>query len=235
MNWFRAALLFLAIIAAFGVPAALFHPDSPLPDEWHPFEPLSISDPVTPLTAWKLRNAQQDPQLCLQVVEGEIDFETLEDKIDSEFCGIAPRLRVQRIGRSRLSSLETTCATALTTAMWERHSVQPMASEILGSEIDEILHIGSYSCRMIRTPSGSGSNWSTHARALALDISGFRTADGRKIDLLSDWGSTSPNSEFLKTVRDDACDWFGLTLSPDFNALHADHLHLQVEGWGGCR
>ena len=76
---------------------------------------------------------------------------------------------------------------------------------------------------------------STHATADAVDITGFRFADGRQLRLISDWDSSGRDAAFLRAARDGACDWFGLTLSPDFNALHADHFHLQARGWGGCR
>ena len=231
----RAAFLFVLIAGLFGVPVALFHPDSPLPNEWNPIQPLRVADPITPLTGWKLSQARADPEMCLNVLGPSSDFQLLEDKVDSENCSIAPRLLVQFIGDADLASFETTCATALTTAMWERHGLQPAAKQLLGSRLGGIEHSGSYNCRMIRTPSGTGSNWSTHARAMALDVRGFRTESGQSIDLIRDWNGTGPKAEFLRKARDSACDWFGLTLSPDFNALHADHFHLQVDGWGGCR
>ena len=163
------------------------------------------------------------------------DFEVLEDQLDGPNCGISPRLKITSVGSSQLDDLETTCATALTTALWEHHSLQPRAEEYLGGPISRIAHSGSYSCRMIRTPSGEGRNWSTHARAFVLDVAGFETIDGERLRLLDDWEGSDSRSTYLKAVRDDACDWFVLTLTPDFNALHADHFHLQVFGWGGCR
>jgi hypothetical protein len=87
----------------------------------------------------------------------------------------------------------------------------------------------------MRTTGGTSSRFSTHATASAMDVSGFRLADGSRISLLADWDGQGPEAAFLRRVRDGACDWFGLTLSPDFNRLHADHFHLQVSGWGGCR
>ena len=34
--------------------------------------------------------------------------------------------------------------------------------------------------------------------------------------------------------RDDACRIFGTTLSPDYNAVHHDHLHLEAGRPGLC-
>jgi hypothetical protein len=41
-------------------------------------------------------------------------------------------------------------------------------------------------------------------------------------------------------VRDGACDLFATVLSPDYNAAHRDHFHLDqaargASGWRGCR
>ena len=36
-------------------------------------------------------------------------------------------------------------------------------------------------------------------------------------------------------VRDKACRSFGSVLSPDYNAAHADHLHLDMAPWMMCR
>ncbi|MEO0904037.1 MAG: extensin family protein, partial [Pseudomonadota bacterium] len=96
-------------------------------------------------------------------------------------------------------------------------------------------HFGSYSCRVMRTSSGPSTRMSTHATADAIDIAGFGLSDGTRIRLLADWGPDGPKADFLRAVRDGACEWFSLTLSPDYNRLHADHFHLQSRGWGLCR
>ena len=35
--------------------------------------------------------------------------------------------------------------------MWERHSLQPAAQRILGTDVSAISHFSSYSCRAMRT------------------------------------------------------------------------------------
>ena len=45
---------------------------------------------------------------------------------------------------------------------------------------------------------------------------------------------------FLRRVRDGACGLFATVLSPDYNAAHRDHLHLDqadrgMGGWRSCR
>jgi hypothetical protein len=122
--------------------------------------------------------------------------------------------------------------------MWEWHVLQPAALEHLGTRVTALEHFGSYSCRRIY--GRAEGQWSEHARANALDVSGFRLADGRKVSVLGDWNDGGPEGRFLRAVRDGACDLFATTLSPDYNRAHRDHLHLdQAErgamGWRACR
>ncbi|WP_375292508.1 extensin family protein, partial [Sphingomonas melonis] len=82
--------------------------------------------------------------------------------------------------------------------------------------------------------------WSEHATADAVDIAGFRLADGRRITVVGDWTGSGDKAAFLREVRDGACRLFATTLSPDYNAAHRDHLHLDqadrgAMGWRACR
>ena len=229
-----AAFLFAAVLA-FGGYQLLMHPQTPLPRAWNPVVPLAVSDPVTPITGWKLSRTAADQSLCVASLTDVARAVPMSPLEDSEMCFIADRVSLSGVGQAALAEVETSCATALRLAMWERHAVQPAAQQFLGQGVGAISHIGSYNCRQMRTGSGLSTRMSTHATASAIDISGFRLADGRQIRLLSDWDRGDETATFLKAVRDGACDWFGLTLSPDFNRLHADHFHLQTNGWGGCR
>ena len=42
--------------------------------------------------------------------------------------------------------------------------------------------------------------------------------------------SAAPTSPALRTIRDSACKRFGTVLTPDYNAAHRDHLHLEPGG-----
>ncbi len=229
-----AAFLFASALA-YGGYQAVMHPDTPLPRAWNPTQALQISDPVTPLTGWKLNRAVASNEQCLAVLAGYAALQPLDPLQESEQCFIQDRVDLRGVGNARLAPLETRCAIALRMAMWERHSVQPAALDFLGSPVSSIDHFGSYSCRVMRTGSGPSTRMSTHATADAIDIAGFGLADGTRVRLLSDWESAGPKGDFLREVRDGACKWFSLTLSPDFNRLHADHFHLQSRGWGLCR
>ena len=216
--------------------AAVFHPETPLPDEWNPIKPLQVDAPVTSLTGWKLRQALASDSACLTALrEGGVQASLESPRKDSEVCHITPRVTLRALGDVRLRPVETRCQTALRLAMWERHGLQAAAQRHLGSQVREIRHFSSYSCRAMRTGSGDSNRMSSHATANAMDVSGFVLADGRHLDLKRDWTSEDAGSAFLKDAFQSACLWFPVALGPEFNALHADHFHLQTRGWGLCR
>ncbi len=230
-----AVVTLAALGAVVGGFLALFHPDTPLPPQWNPTIALSVTDPVTPLTSAKLRMALSDPAQCLAVLEGVAQMSSIEPLEASENCHVRNRISLTAVGLARIDRIETSCATALRMAMWERHGVQPAAREILGTEASVFRQVGSYNCRPIRTTQGASTRWSTHSTADAIDITGFDFADGRRIRLINDWNDGTEEAQFLRAVRDSACTWFATTLGPDYNSLHADHFHLQARGWGTCR
>lgn len=210
------------------------NPDRAIPVGWNPLAPLRVSDPITPISQWRFRRTIADPELCIAALTGAADFETLPDLAQSEQCYIRPRVDLSSAGSVPIRPVETRCAIALSMAMWTEHSLKPAAIE-MGTRLSEIDHIGSYNCRQMRTENGGTGRMSTHATASAIDISGFRFENGERIRLIDDWDGAEAKAIYLRKAKDGACDWFRLTLSPDYNALHADHFHLQSVGWGGCR
>lgn len=123
------------------------------------------------------------------------------------------------------------CALAAAYTAWEAGVVQPAAKRILGTRVRDIRHLGVYSCRDI---AGRPGRRSQHATANAIDVSGFALADGRVLTLTRDWGEGAEGA-FLREIRDGACDLFAGVLSPDWNAAHRDHLHLDLGRFDVCR
>ena len=211
------------------------YPRSPLIVAWNPLVPLDVKDVVTPLTAWKLRHALDDSDRCLAALETAATLTRQRDLEESAVCHIRPQVTVRQVGAARMKPLNTRCQTALRMAMWEEHGIQPAAERHLGQPVREILHLSSYNCRQIRTLQGATARMSTHATADAVDVAGFVLQDGQKITLLRNWEAPMDQASFLREVADSACTWFRVTLGPEYNALHADHFHLQHTGWGLCR
>ncbi len=215
------------------ITVAVWHPDSPLPREWNPTEDLSIDAPLTPITRIQLLRATRDGAICAKVLRDYgARFDQLPNLDRSENCHIQNRVRLRAVGDVRVGSVETRCDVALRLAMWERHGIRP-AAHAVGFRVTRLFHQGSYNCRKMRTSRGTQDGWSEHATAGAIDIRAFGLADGRQLALLRHWDGE--NAAFLRDVWQTSCDWFRLVLSPEYNALHADHFHLQASGWGFCR
>ena len=93
--------------------------------------------------------------------------------------------------------------------------------------------LGTYACRNVN--SAASGRRSQHATANAIDIAGFRLADGRSISILDPGAEDTPEARFLAAARDEACRFFNVVLSPDYNRLHANHFHLDLGGFRMCR
>lgn len=128
-------------------------------------------------------------------------------------------------------SLPMTCDLAARLEMWERHVVIPVAEKYLGSPVKEIKAFGTFQCRTV----AGRDRLSEHAFAKAADIASFVLADGREISVLDDYRAKDAKGDFLREVRQRACDLFDVTLGPDYNADHANHFHLDVGGNSACR
>ena len=228
---------FFGVLAAviYGGYQAMTHPNTSLPPEWNPTVALSVDHKRSPLTMWKLKNALANADQCHVALENAAVLMRLPDFEKSESCHIRDQVELKKIGQSFVKPFNTRCQMALRMAMWEKHGIQPAALKHLQTPVHEIKHYSSYSCRKIRTVGGDNTRMSTHATAEAIDVSGFVLKDGQKIYLKSAWNGPPNQAAFLRDVRDSACDWFKLILSPDFNSLHADHFHLQHKGWNACR
>lgn len=229
------ALLTLALMAGVGAMLLAYAPNSPLPVEWNPTQPLSVKDPVTPVTQFKLQRALASGPSCRATLATGAQFDTLNDLVTSPQCGIADRVSLNKVASASLRPVETRCQTALRLAMWFEHGIEPAAQQHFNQSVSQIQHSSSYNCRQIRSTNGSSGRISTHATADSIDISGVTLADGRKLSLLSGWTSSDARAPFFRDLRNSACVWFRVTLGPDYNSLHADHFHLQHTGWGLCR
>jgi len=123
------------------------------------------------------------------------------------------------------------CPLSLGNYIWA-NEIDRLAQKHFGQSLTKIFHAGTYSCRRQRG-NGSGA-WSEHAFANAFDITGFELSEGRVISVLKHWNGTREEKRFLRDVRDQACKIFRVTLSPDFNAAHADHFHVDMGPSNSC-
>ena len=222
------AVLLLAALFVGGRSWLAEHP------EHDPWAPLDLNDPPGWATEAKLLALRDDIPACRAVLErSDIAFTTL-DPAGEGACARPDRTRLDTYPLAP-DRPPTTCAVAIALELWQRDSLDPIATELFGSAIDRVEHLGAYSCR--RLYGRSSGRWSEHATGNAIDIAAFVLQDGTRISVLRDWDDGTEKQEFLRQVRDGACGAFSTVLSPDYNAAHADHFHLDMSGrWNGlCR
>ena len=207
-----------------------------------PWTKLDLAQPVGAFTGRKLADLADEGGRCVQLLrQAGIRFERLPSRRDGAQCGYDHAVRFVRGGAVQIgyrpANLGPNCAVAAAMALWEWHVVQPAALRRFGRRVRSIEHFGSYNCR--RMYGRDSGDWSEHATANAVDIAGFVLEDGTRISVLRDWDA-GERGRFLDDVRDGACDLFATVLSPDYNAAHRDHLHLDQAGrgafgWRACR
>lgn len=196
---------------------------------------------------WRLAALNQDRALCDAVLTApEIVARPLPDQARQDGCGWVNAVRVETVGGASLGVEPLTCPAAAAFALWVNHVVQPEAERLLGSRVTGIRHLGTYSCRRIVggfwgkygkylekiDPSASMSQ---HASANAIDIGGFRLANGETVSVLQDWPGGGAKAQFLRAVHDGACRYFRVTLGPEANTEHRDHFHLDRGFLRSCR
>lgn len=200
-----------------------------------PWKPLTITEPMGLATTTKFERTIAEPSTCMAFLrEQGVSVTPVVDSTDGGFCSIKDAVLVgPQTARLSPAGPIMTCQLAAAFALWTRQSVQTAAKEILGSEVAQIDHFGSYSCRRIYGQAEGRP--SEHARAAAIDVAGFRLKDGRRITVLDDWSKPGPEGRFLHRIRADGCRLFRVGLSPDYNAAHHNHLHFDMSGYRLCR
>ncbi len=203
-----------------------------LPD-WHkPWAPLAFDDPPNWLTRFKLQSLDADSCTAL-LATTPLRFKELPDRETAGGCELKDVVRVDRTALQIGSPLTLSCRTAVSLALWERHVVLPAAQRELGQPVQRLEHLGSLACRNVY--GRAEGRRSQHASADAVDVAGFVFKDGRRVSVARHWSKDGAESRFLHQVHDGACGYFDSVFGPDYNAAHADHLHLDRGPLRICR
>ena len=229
-----STLFLLLILIGAAVAVSIWRGWLPVADRWNPWAPLNVQDEPNLITPFKLWRLQEDPALC----EAALHTSTLRythqaDSAADAKCPLTNTLRIQGGDVALSSSFLSSCRLAVAYALFDIHQLQPAAQSVFGQKVTQVDHLGSFACRNIYNR--SEGRLSQHATANALDIAGFRLADGRRISVLKDWKDDGDDGRFLRLVRDGACQHFNTVLSPDYNAAHRNHFHLDMGRWRVCR
>lgn len=232
----RAVLLLL--VTAFAVAAALRWTGWRWPDRHNPWAPLVVSEPPNWLTRHKLARLDERPFACRDVLATTALRTTPVPDRDtgatgSSACGFRNAVTVSRTTFTVNAPFALSCRSAVALALWELHVVAPEARRLLGTPVQRLDHFGSYACRNVY--GRDTGRPSQHATADALDVSAFVLKDGRRITVARDWTGDGPEAAFLHAVHRGACRFFDGVLGPEYNAAHADHLHLDRGPYRMCR
>ncbi len=231
----RGWLVLAGLIAVMG--AGAWAADRYIPAQHLPWKPLDPALPLGYATKGQLLRLSVSPSdVCMDMARDIAGFETIpsEPKNAAEPCGWDVARLVYGNADAVLAPGEANmqCPLSVASFLWLRE-VETLAQDRFGQSLARIHHMGTYSCRRQR---GNGSGrWSEHAFANAWDIGAFELANGRLVRVLSGWDGEPEEQAFLRDVRRAACKVFNVTLSPDYNAAHKDHLHVDMGPSSACR
>ena len=241
-----ATVAVLALLAACGGPRY-----APGPGPTPPVQPTRPTSPggqgsglinqrVDDRTMDRITAAVGNYRQCFsELAAARVDFSPMPDRDDGTGGAYvdAGLVTVDWGTVARLSPAQPllSCPAALAMSIWRRQVVEPAARDIFGSDVVQIDLMGAYSCRNVN--GAATGRRSAHARANALDFGGVRLRNGRRITVQAGWSGAEDEARFLRRVRDESCRIYGTVLSPDYNAAHRDHLHLEIREatWTMCR
>lgn len=239
-HWFRKT--FVIVIVAGLIGGIVWTIDRYVPPQHLFWKPLDTSRPLGFATKQQLMALNFKPsQSCMKLVRESEGFKTViadpkrpASGAGKDVCGwdVAQIVYgtedvVFAPGESNMQ-----CPLAVAVYLWQRE-VDTLAQKHFEKPLAKIHHYGSYSCR--RQRGNSSGKWSEHAYANAWDVAAFELEDGTLINIKKDWDGSRKKQNFLRETRSAACDIFRVTLSPDYNAAHADHFHLDMGPGGSCR
>jgi hypothetical protein len=152
--------------------------------------------------------------------------------IEEGQCGLQSPLSLEAVSANGRTvplnaPVTTDCGMATVLPEW----IGEVDTYILAREntrIDKVIVGTNYACRNV--DNAKTGNLSFHAFGDALDVVGFELADGRTVTVEKGWAGTEADSRIVKFAHDAACTHFTTVLGPEANALHRDHLHIDL----GC-
>ncbi|WP_184099610.1 extensin family protein [Sphingopyxis panaciterrulae] len=172
-------------------------------------------------------------QCAVDLRQAGVKFTPLPNEDHGGGCSSIDSVKLLDIGTPVTNLGPMTCPLARNFAAWVEYAVRPAARLYFRTEVVKVETYGTYSCRNIY--GGRSGRLSQHATSNAVDVAGFVLADGRRIMLDGGWHGDQSSQQFLRALHKSACRRFGTVLSPDYNAAHYNHFHLDMSGNGYCR
>jgi hypothetical protein len=217
--------------------------DKTVPPQHLPWKPLETSSPLGAATKIQLmRLSLSSSETCMMLARDTEEFQSIpalpkeepSTMVGGNICGWKIARLVYGQDKIVLSPGEANmqCPLSIATYLWTRE-IDKIAKERYGEGLAKIHHMGTYSCR--RQNGNNSGKWSEHAYANAWDIAGFELENGHLVTVLKHWDTVDKDAAFLRDIRSAACKIFNVTLSPDFNAAHRDHFHVDMGPAKSCR
>ena len=118
------------------------------------------------------------------------------------------------------------CKFALEFSRWIADVANPLATQLLGSQITKIHSGNGFTCRRRNNlPTGKLSQ---HAFGNAIDLLGFSMANKSTFSIKDPVLMNQSDARFFAALRKTACGYFSTVLGPGANAAHDTHLHLDL-------
>lgn len=206
-----AVLLFAAVPYIFALPEQAARPLS-LAQGAAPSgtSPSSAAAPTAsdqkaepPKDEWPKEEIARATEQCTHVLAGiAVEVEHLEPIKKGE-CGLPAPVRLKSLGSDKKvvfdPPVDINCPMVAALDKWIKTTLQPNARERLKSEVVTVVNASGYSCRNVY--SLPNAKLSQHALANAVDIGGFKLADGRTIKVLKSWGMTERDKVALAKAK----------------------------------
>ena len=178
--------------------------------------------PPSPISAGK--------QCLANLAAAKVVFEPLE-AAGSGACTIDNPVRLVATGVPFNRPGMMSCELADALRRFEAEIVQPAAQRHFRQGVRRIHHAGSFDCRSQR----NRNRLSQHALGKAMDIVAFELADGGMVNVAKHWSQGGARAAFLQEVARRSCSQFAGVITPDGDADHRDHIHLDIGPYTFCR
>lgn len=169
---------------------------------------------------------------CPALLQGQIEAKALPPISEGQCMAQSPLAMTGVLANGRMipltgaATLDCGMATAL--PQWVG-AVDNYVQAHDNTGIDSVIVGTTYMCRNVNNE--AEGNLSFHAFADAVDVVGFKLQDGRSVTVDEAWtGTEAEGRSIVRFAHDAACGRFTTVLGPEANALHHDHLHLDL----GC-
>ena len=191
-----------------------------------PAAPAPSSSPAAPSV-----QPQAAAKTCLEELKAssvEAETATSPNALPND-CSIAAPIRIRSIGLHDGARLDLPahplldCSFALAFAAFLRDLATPLGEALLRTRVVALDTGPGYNCRSVdRFP---GAKVSPHGKGIAIDVSAFLLADGRRVAVGHE--ASPQETLFMQTVRRAGCGWFTTILGPG-DPDHANHFHFDI-------